>query len=180
MSKEKTAKIIGDNLKRIRQKHNMTQKEFSDYIGMTNQNLSQTERGVYKPGLDKVLEIAEILDVTPNELLLEPLSEDYFKGRKAELNGSLQGLITNMQTWEPYRAEAEKSRREGDEEKELVLLKKLVNQLAWTNEHWRDIANFVYYKKLDGIVKKTSESYQDMYLNPTFREKFSETFKNLW
>ncbi|EHU8846584.1 helix-turn-helix transcriptional regulator, partial [Enterococcus faecalis] len=161
MSKEKTAKIIGDNLKRIRKKHNMTQKEFSDYIGMTNQNLSQTERGVYKPGLDKILEIAEILEVTPNELLLEPLSEDYFKGRKAELNSSLQGLVTYMETFEPYRAEAEVARREGDEEKELKLLHKLVNHLAWTNDHWRDIANFVYYKKLDSLVKKTSNGYQD-------------------
>ncbi|MGM0123607.1 hypothetical protein IGI37_000979 [Enterococcus sp. AZ194] len=82
-----------------------------------------------------------------------------------------------MKTWESYRAEAEKARREGDSEKELRILKRLIHQLAWTNDYWREIADFVYYNKLNSIVKHTSDSFQLIYMIPVFRAQFADLFK---
>lgn len=163
--------IIGFNLKKIRKERGMTQKEFAELIDMGVQNLSQSERGVYKPGLDKIISIAEKLEITPNDLLLDSKSIAYFKGARESTRETVSSMIVQMETWEPYRAKAEMARRKGKQEEEKDILIELVHQLAWTNEHWREIADFVYYKKLDTLVKKASQQYSDLYTNPSFFER---------
>ncbi|MCI8732324.1 MAG: helix-turn-helix transcriptional regulator [Lachnospiraceae bacterium] len=51
--------IFSIKLKQLRTSLNMTQKEFSKHVGIRQQTLSGYERGVMKPSLDMVKDIAE-------------------------------------------------------------------------------------------------------------------------
>lgn len=70
---------IAKNIKQYRLKEGLNQKEFADFLKMHYQNYSKMERGVYTPSLEKLLEICEVLRITPNELLI-----DNIKGSKSE------------------------------------------------------------------------------------------------
>lgn len=76
------ARIIGENLKQTRKSMGMTQKEFSKLIKMSYQNYSQSERGVYKAGFDKLMEISIILGITPNELFLDKTTNELLVSKK--------------------------------------------------------------------------------------------------
>ena len=70
---------IAQNLKEYRISHNLKQTEMADLLKMNYQNYSKMERGVYQPSLDKLLEICDILMLTPNDLLQEGRSFDEYK-----------------------------------------------------------------------------------------------------
>lgn len=191
MAKLENALIIGNNLKRIRvSKYGWTQKEFAEFIGMSVQNLSQTERGIYKPGLDKLLKIAEVLRVTPNDLLLDHSNDEtiatssaptdqlqqqlkkdienhlVLDGQKSSfLVDSTMDLLNFMNNWEPYRSAAKKAKSEGDVKKERSILKYLADQLATQNSDWQTFIDRLYFGQLDQLLKKSSTDFQDSLLN---------------
>lgn len=180
MKNKETAKIIGENLKKIRTESlNMTQKEFSDYLNMSVQNLSQTERGVYKPGLDKLMEISDILKVTPNDLLLESESVAFFNSKEKELKKDISSISVLMETWEPYRAKAELAKQKGNNEEEIAAYKTLINHLVWLPKHWEKVADFVYYERINEEIQKISNGYKQIYTNPSYREKFKKILESL-
>lgn len=57
-------KIFATRIKKLRSSLKMTQKEFSNYIGIKQQTLSGYERGIMKPPLDIAKEIAEKCNVS--------------------------------------------------------------------------------------------------------------------
>lgn len=61
--------IFSSRLKALRESLGMTQKEFSDYIGVRQQTLSGYERVVMRPPLDTLKDIAEKCNVSVDWLL---------------------------------------------------------------------------------------------------------------
>lgn len=60
---------IGQNLRRIRHKMGMTQVEFADWLQISHPTLCNWERGKKKPQLDCLLEVAEKLGLSLDELV---------------------------------------------------------------------------------------------------------------
>ena len=58
------AQIIGENIKRIRTKHNMTQQQFGSVIGKSQSMVYAYETGASIPPLEVMLKIVSIFNVS--------------------------------------------------------------------------------------------------------------------
>ena len=70
MSKVFDMEAIGRNISGLRKKNNLTQMELADQLGISYQAISSWERGLTMPDVSKLPEIASILGVTVDEILL--------------------------------------------------------------------------------------------------------------
>lgn len=150
-------KTIGSNIKRLRTEQGITQKDLAEELDMNIQSVSQLERGIYKPSIEKLVEISEILNVTPNDILLKDY--EYLKWKKerfTELDYSITGVVDEMNIVEDIRAKAILAKGSGDEDSERFYLDQIIGIYAWRNEHYWRIADFLYYQRLDELIKKTS------------------------
>ena len=148
---------IGKNIKEYRLKEGLKQTELAEELGMNYQNYSKMERGVYTPSLEKLMEICKTLGMTPNDLLLEGREFDDFKQEIIEgLDNSVLDIMDTMKIVEEMRARAMIAKENGDEKLERQELEQIIGIYAWRNEHYWEIADFLYYKKIDGFVKKVS------------------------
>lgn len=62
-------KLVGQNVRRIRQKKGLTQEQFADVSGFSQQYISGLEKGQRNPTVVTVYELAKALGVTHLELL---------------------------------------------------------------------------------------------------------------
>jgi len=62
-------KAFGKRLKRLRKQKKLTQKELAAEIGVGFSHLNKYEGGIHLPPTDKILQLAEILNVTVDFLL---------------------------------------------------------------------------------------------------------------
>lgn len=62
------AKIVGNNLKQARKFKGLTQKEVAEKFKMTQQQYSRFENGVFELNYYQIIELCELLEITPNEL----------------------------------------------------------------------------------------------------------------
>jgi len=62
-------KLVGDNCARIRKERRLTQEELAERSGLTQQYLSDLERGKRNPTIVTVYEIAQALGVTHIDML---------------------------------------------------------------------------------------------------------------
>lgn len=62
------AKIVGNNLKQARKFKGLTQKEVAEKLKMTQQQYSRFENGVFELNYNQIIELCELVDITPNEL----------------------------------------------------------------------------------------------------------------
>lgn len=62
-------KLVGDNVRQIRAKKGLTQEQFSDLSGFSQQYLSDLERGKRNPTVVSVYELATALGVNYLELM---------------------------------------------------------------------------------------------------------------
>lgn len=62
-------KLVGDNCARLRKERGWTQEELADRSGLTQQYLSDLERGKRNPTIVTIYEIAQALEVSHLELL---------------------------------------------------------------------------------------------------------------
>ena len=60
---------IANNIKNLRRGKGLSQEQFAQMLHVTRQTVSAWERGVARPGLDMLGEIAEALEVEPEQLL---------------------------------------------------------------------------------------------------------------
>ena len=65
----KYQKLICSNIKKLRLKHNLTQEEFAEKIGLTINGVSNIERSRYQPTAETVDRICSAFEITPTELL---------------------------------------------------------------------------------------------------------------
>ncbi len=63
------AKKLGDNLKKIRTKKNITQTELAKILGVDKSFVSNIENGKTNPTLSTITNLAQTLGVSTNELL---------------------------------------------------------------------------------------------------------------
>jgi transcriptional regulator with XRE-family HTH domain len=62
-------KLVGDNCARIRKAKGMTQEELSDRSGLSQQYLSDLERGKRNPTIVTIYHIAQALGVSHEDLV---------------------------------------------------------------------------------------------------------------
>jgi transcriptional regulator with XRE-family HTH domain len=63
------AKKLGENLKKIRTKKNITQTELAKTLGVDKSFISNIENGKTNPTLSTITNLAQTLGVSTNELL---------------------------------------------------------------------------------------------------------------
>ena len=62
------AVIIGKNLKTERKIKGLTQKEVAAKMGMTQQQYSRFENGVFELNYSQIIFLCKLYDITPNDL----------------------------------------------------------------------------------------------------------------
>ncbi len=62
-------KVVGDNVRRIRQKKDLTQEQFAEISGYSQQYISGLEKGKRNPTVITVFELAAALGVSHIELM---------------------------------------------------------------------------------------------------------------
>lgn len=70
-------KLINTNIKELRLKHNLTQEEFAEKIGMSLNGVSNIERNRYQPTAKVIDRICNVFEITPAELLLLNSKDNY-------------------------------------------------------------------------------------------------------
>lgn len=65
---------LGETIRRLRTERGLSQQELADKLGMSNNAVSQFERGVTVPGVFTFVDIAKALGVTYGVLFGEPLA----------------------------------------------------------------------------------------------------------
>jgi len=64
------AEVVGNNLKQARKDKGFTQKQVAQKFGMTQQQYSRFENGVFELNYTLILELCALYDITPNDLFL--------------------------------------------------------------------------------------------------------------
>jgi transcriptional regulator with XRE-family HTH domain len=62
-------KLVGRNVRRVRTTKGLTQEQFADRSGFSQQYISDLERGRRNPTVVTLFELAQALDTTPVQLL---------------------------------------------------------------------------------------------------------------
>lgn len=149
---------IAQNLKKRRTKYNQTQKEFAKLLKMNYQNYSKLERGLYTPSLDKILDICLILGMSPNELILNPEDNEYTGNKiSIRIDNEITDIKQTMKVVEEIRAKAFIAKAQRKEKEEKALLLQIIGIFAWRNEHYWDIADYLYFKTLNRQLKHLSD-----------------------
>ncbi len=60
---------IGKNIKALREERNLTQERLAEQLGVTFQAVSSWEREEYKPEIDNVIRLAEVMDVSVSSII---------------------------------------------------------------------------------------------------------------
>lgn len=68
-------RAIGSRIRKYRQEHGLTQEKVSEYADLTPAHYSHIERGNTKPSLPTLISIANVLDVSIDDLLCDNLSK---------------------------------------------------------------------------------------------------------
>lgn len=63
--------IIGDKLLNFRKKKGLTQAEVAEKAGLADRTYADIERGTTNMRVDTLLRICTVLDITPNDLLVD-------------------------------------------------------------------------------------------------------------
>ena len=79
---------LADNIKKLRKKKGLTQADLAEKIGSHTSHINRIETGKYKPSLDVLMKIADVLEVSLDNLVKG--IEDGFKEVKIEDKGLAQ------------------------------------------------------------------------------------------
>ncbi len=85
--------MIGNELKAFRQKRRLSQIDFAERIGTTQQCVSNYERGVVEPSIDLLMRISETFHCSVDEIIGNPTGE--MEREAVEL---LQGMTEGHRT----------------------------------------------------------------------------------
>lgn len=66
-------KRFGEKLRTLRERNGITQRQLAEQLGFTNAYVSYLESGRKKPNVELVLKIADIFQVTTDELVRDHL-----------------------------------------------------------------------------------------------------------
>ena len=159
---------IAQNLKEYRISHNLKQTEMADLLKMNYQNYSKMERGVYQPSLDKLLEICDILMLTPNDLLQEGRSFDEYKQEYIEkFDNELLQFLDIVHIIEEERAKADFAHATGNYKAESLSLDIIFHALVKTDDeniNYRKMIDTLYYDYINSYIRKFSDkTHKELY-----------------
>lgn len=69
MNDNELRKRIADNLRQLRAKNRISQEKLAEISGVSQQHIYKIENELVKPSVEKLLQIAEALNVTVNDLI---------------------------------------------------------------------------------------------------------------
>lgn len=84
-------KLVGERIQSLRQQKGLTQQQFSEMVGISTNYLSDLERGVSSPRMDKLVSIMNALDCSADELFIDVISRGY-EARASRLNEEIEKL----------------------------------------------------------------------------------------
>lgn len=120
--------MISDRLKLSRKNKKYTQKDISDAIGVERATYTQYESGRIKPSVEKISEIADILEVSTDYLLGRTDDPTPYRDVDSDLNGSpdeeLKQLLSDPQMRVAFK-----------------------DYSSWSDEDKRELINFIKFKK---------------------------------
>ena len=123
--------MFQDNLKRLRQKQGYSQAELAQQLHVVRQTVSKWERGLSVPDAQMLIELADILEVSVEELLGAPIEEE---GKQEE-------------------SKHESSKNASENERDIAnALARLNDQLAMQNERRQKIWTMVKRVFLAAII----------------------------
>ena len=73
---------LGNRLAELRKKHNLTQREMADKLNVSNQLISKWETEQVVPGVEYLIKISELFDVSLDELVLDKKQKTHLKKNK--------------------------------------------------------------------------------------------------
>lgn len=85
-------KDIGKRIKGLRMAMKLTQSQFAELVGLSEDSIGKVERGISVPTIDTLIKMAEGLKVTMAELLEEP--QQKAEGKNKILNDFIKYLRT--------------------------------------------------------------------------------------
>ncbi|WP_049945238.1 helix-turn-helix domain-containing protein [Butyrivibrio sp. AC2005] len=89
-------KVVGKRIKTLRISRNITQEQIAYQINSSPSYISNIERGIKKPSLEKLVEIAEVLGVTVNDFIYNA-SEPYVIYESHELSDIISECTPDSQ-----------------------------------------------------------------------------------
>lgn len=104
-------KLVGERLTDLRNKNNMTQEEFAEYMCVTRQSVSKWETDKTYPDVEKLIKIAELYNVTLDYLIRGEESVSYVESdnvaqsNESELNTDIPSVDGNTGEYEDIAME---------------------------------------------------------------------------
>lgn len=68
--------LIGYKIKNLRERHNITQDELAEYLGVTRQTLIRWEKGISEPSLSYLYEISAYFNINLSDIVDDKLLEN--------------------------------------------------------------------------------------------------------
>ncbi len=91
MDEKVILKKIGSRIQKLRKKKGYTQQTFSEAIGLSNNYLSQVERGGSSPRMDKLVAIMNTLECSADDIFCDVIESGY-KVRASRLSEQIEKL----------------------------------------------------------------------------------------
>lgn len=178
-------KRIGKNIRSIRKAQNITQEQLAEKVGTTYQAISKIERGVHPPTVEKLFQICEFINASPNEIIYGDSEWKEWREESAfRTNYSLKGLNDLINIGEDMWAQAEINRMNGDEKGEEFELDRIIQMclkgtalkfyqskflasISGENmlESLRKYADAVYHEWINQYIEKMLNEVRDNKIN---------------
>ena len=85
----KYQKLLSTKVKELRLKHNLTQEEFAEKIGLSLNGVSNIERNRYQPTANTIDKICSVFQITPVELLIQNSTQN------SDIMTNINSLLSN-------------------------------------------------------------------------------------
>ena len=96
MYNEQISKVIGDNIKTLREGISMTQTQLAEKLGVSKQIISAYEKGVRSPSYEILMKIKDVFSVDINELLYQTIDINKIMIDLSGLNNAQVELVKKM------------------------------------------------------------------------------------
>jgi len=101
---------IGENIKYLRKKAKLTQKELASLVGINEVTIRSYEAGKYEPKTDTLYKLRKALDCNINELLIKPF----------DLYDSIELTVDDLENWMEHYSKGDAP--ENSWQRELTIL----------------------------------------------------------
>ncbi|MBQ8133681.1 MAG: helix-turn-helix transcriptional regulator [Clostridia bacterium] len=89
-------KTVGENIQKFRKIKGLTQEQLAELVSLSPNYLSAVERGIYQLKYDKLVEIMNCLNCTPNDIFSGTFSCGY-QIRASRLSDEIENLSQSEQ-----------------------------------------------------------------------------------